>query len=50
MLVDEPITPASPEDMMQAANDRLEEMVRAHMGQWFWVHRRWKPHLNRERA
>ena len=50
VLVDEPITPASPEDMMQAANDRLEEMVRAHMGQWFWVHRRWKPHLNRERA
>ncbi len=50
VLVDEPITPASPEDMMQAANDRLEEMVRAHMGQWFWVHRRWKPHLNRDRA
>lgn len=49
VLVDAPIPPGLPEDMMQAANDRLEEVVRAHMGQWFWVHRRWKPHLNRDR-
>ncbi len=32
--------------MTQAINDDLEAMVRAHMGQWFWIHRRWKPWLN----
>jgi KDO2-lipid IV(A) lauroyltransferase len=42
VLVDAPIPPSDPETMMQAANDRLEQVVRAHMGQWFWVHRRWK--------
>lgn len=31
------------ETMTQEINDRLEDLVRAHMGQWFWVHRRWKP-------
>jgi len=46
--VDAPIPPGSAEKMMQATNDRLEEVVRAHMGQWFWVHRRWKPHLRKE--
>lgn len=28
--------------MTQAFNDDLEAMVRANMGQWFWIHRRWK--------
>lgn len=28
--------------MMQALNDDLEQQVRRHMDQWFWVHRRWK--------
>ncbi|WP_042250458.1 lysophospholipid acyltransferase family protein [Paracoccus sp. PAMC 22219] len=28
--------------MMQALNDDLEMLVRRHMDQWFWVHRRWK--------
>lgn len=37
-----PIAPASPQEMMQALNDDLEALVRAHPGQWFWVHRRWK--------
>ncbi|MFB2531233.1 lysophospholipid acyltransferase family protein [Paracoccus sp. p3-h83] len=37
-----PIPPSTPERMMQALNDDLEQLVRAHMGQWFWVHRRWK--------
>ena len=33
--------------MTQALNDDLEVMVRAHMDQWFWVHRRWKPERRR---
>lgn len=40
--VGEPVTPSDPETMMQALNDDLERLVRAHMDQWFWVHRRWK--------
>ena len=28
--------------MTQALNNSLEAQVRAHPGQWFWVHRRWK--------
>ena len=38
-----PIPHGEPAAMMQALNDDLERLVRAHMGQWFWVHRRWKP-------
>ncbi|SMG46662.1 MULTISPECIES: lysophospholipid acyltransferase family protein [unclassified Paracoccus (in: a-proteobacteria)] len=37
-----PIPHSDPETMMQALNDHLEGLVRAHMEQWFWVHRRWK--------
>jgi len=40
--VGEPIPESDPETMMQAINDDLEQLIRAHMGQWFWVHRRWK--------
>ncbi|WBU57570.1 lysophospholipid acyltransferase family protein [Paracoccus sediminicola] len=32
----------TPREMMQALNDDLETRIRAHPGQWFWVHRRWK--------
>ena len=32
-----------PVEMTQQVNDGLEALVRAHMGQWFWIHRRWKP-------
>ncbi|AUH34007.1 lauroyl acyltransferase [Paracoccus tegillarcae] len=31
-----------PREMMQALNDDLERLVRQHMHQWFWIHRRWK--------
>lgn len=37
-----PVPPGAPETMMQALNDDLEALVRAHMDQWFWIHRRWK--------
>lgn len=42
VLVGEPIEPGEPGAMMQALNDDLEMLVRRHMDQWFWVHRRWK--------
>jgi KDO2-lipid IV(A) lauroyltransferase len=47
--VDAPIAHSTPVEMMQAVNDNLESVVRDHMDQWFWIHRRWKPH-RRQRA
>lgn len=40
--VEAPIAPDTPEAMSQRFNDILEARVRAHMEQWFWIHRRWK--------
>lgn len=37
-----PVAADEPRAMMQALNDDLEMLVRRHMDQWFWVHRRWK--------
>ncbi|PPB79997.1 KDO2-lipid IV(A) lauroyltransferase [Albidovulum inexpectatum] len=37
-----PIPHSDPETMTQAINDSLEDIVRQHMDQWFWIHRRWK--------
>ncbi|WP_378945027.1 lysophospholipid acyltransferase family protein [Paracoccus sp. R86501] len=37
-----PIEHDEPRQMMQALNDDLEQLVRQHMDQWFWIHRRWK--------
>lgn len=36
-----PIAHTTSEAMTQALNDSLEAMVRRHMDQWFWIHRRW---------
>ncbi len=41
VVVEEPIPHSDPRTMMQQVNDSLEARVRAHMGQWMWVHRRW---------
>jgi KDO2-lipid IV(A) lauroyltransferase len=41
-IIGNEIPHSTAEDMSQAINDRLEEMVRAHPEQWFWIHRRWK--------
>jgi KDO2-lipid IV(A) lauroyltransferase len=41
-ILEEPIAPASAQAMMEEATRRLERLVEAHPGQWFWVHRRWK--------
>ena len=48
VIFEAPIPPGDPREMMQAANDSLEAMVRAHPAQWFWVHRRWKKWRNRK--
>ncbi|SEK59325.1 lysophospholipid acyltransferase family protein [Roseovarius nanhaiticus] len=40
--VEEPIAPGDPVEMTREFNARLERIVRAHMDQWFWIHRRWK--------
>lgn len=42
----EPIPHTDPDTMTQQINDGLEALVRENMGQWFWVHRRWKPWMN----
>jgi Kdo2-lipid IVA lauroyltransferase/acyltransferase len=47
LIVDSEIPPTDPVIMTQAINDSLEAEVRGHMDQWFWIHRRWKPHARR---
>lgn len=43
ILMQDPIEHSDPVTMTQQINDGLEELVREHMDQWFWIHRRWKP-------
>ncbi|OYX44388.1 MAG: lauroyl acyltransferase [Rhodobacterales bacterium 32-67-9] len=42
IVAEAPIPHGPPETMTQAINDSLERLTRQHMGQWFWIHRRWK--------
>lgn len=42
LLIEPPIPHSDAATMTQALNDSLEAQVRAHPGQWLWVHRRWK--------
>lgn len=44
VVVEPPIPHGTPEAMTQALNDSLEALVRQHLDQWFWIHRRWKMH------
>jgi len=48
--VDAPIAHSDAATMTQALNDGLEYLVRQHMGQWLWIHRRWKPARQRTLA
>ena len=43
VIMQDPIPHSDPETMTQTVNDQLETLIRQHMGQWFWIHRRWKP-------
>jgi len=42
LIIEAPLQEDTPEDLTQALNDSLEAQVRAHMDQWFWIHRRWR--------
>ena len=42
ILIEAPVPHTEPLEMTQKLNDSLEAQVRAHMEQWFWIHRRWK--------
>lgn len=45
VVVEAPVPHSTPEEMTQALNDSLERVVRDHLDQWFWIHRRWAaPH------
>lgn len=50
LVVEDPIPASDPMTMTQAINDSLEARVRAHMDQWLWIHRRWKPERQAKRA
>jgi Kdo2-lipid IVA lauroyltransferase/acyltransferase len=43
IILHEPIEHSDPDTMTQEITDDLEAVVRQNMGQWFWIHRRWKP-------
>lgn len=42
IILHDPVPHTDPKTMTQFTNDDLEKIVRQHMGQWFWIHRRWK--------
>ena len=42
IIVESPIPHGTALAMTQALNDSLEALVRRHLDQWFWIHRRWK--------
>jgi KDO2-lipid IV(A) lauroyltransferase len=45
IVMQDEIPHSDPKAMTQQVSDQLEELVRGHMGQWFWIHRRWKPFI-----
>lgn len=42
LRIEPPIAHSNATEMTQKLNDSLSALVRAHPGQWLWVHRRWK--------
>lgn len=50
VLLEEPVPHSDAKTMTQALMDSLGAQVRERPGQWFWVHRRWKPDRQAARA
>ncbi|MDG1338388.1 MAG: lysophospholipid acyltransferase family protein [Paracoccaceae bacterium] len=44
VYIEEPIAPSDPETMTRQMTERLEARITENPEQWFWFHRRWKPH------
>lgn len=42
VVLDAPLPHSDATTMLLLATEALEARVRAHPGQWFWIHRRWK--------
>ncbi|MDD7972131.1 lysophospholipid acyltransferase family protein [Roseinatronobacter alkalisoli] len=40
--IEDPVPHSDPQTMTAALNQSLEALVRTHMDQWMWSHRRWK--------
>ncbi|MCB6177440.1 lauroyl acyltransferase [Rhodobacter sp. Har01] len=47
--LDAPVPHSDPRTMTEAITRALEQRVRAHPGQWFWIHNRWKGSTRRSR-
>lgn len=48
VIVNAPIAHSDALTMTTEVTQDLEKVVRKHMGQWFWIHRRWKPFITNE--
>ena len=46
IVFEAPIEHSDPLTMTREFNRRLEAIIRKHMDQWFWIHRRWKDGAN----
>lgn len=44
IVMKDPVPHTDALQMTTAVTQDLETVVRDHMGQWFWIHRRWKPY------
>ncbi|MGR3474258.1 MAG: LpxL/LpxP family acyltransferase, partial [Sulfitobacter sp.] len=44
VVLEAPVPHSDPMTMTQALNDSLTVQVTKTPEQWFWVHRRWRPH------
>jgi KDO2-lipid IV(A) lauroyltransferase len=49
LVIEPPIAHTTASQMMQAVNDSIENQARAHMDQYFWIHRRWKAETRKGR-